>query len=143
MAADRFANIIRHLAAMPTETEWIEFKVDNWRPDEIGEQISALANSAALLGEAFGYVIWGIRNSDHVIVGTKFDPRKEKQGNEELENWLSHNLSPSLDFRFDEGFVDDRHVVLMRIPAASTTVQRFKNKAYISVGSIRKPIESQ
>jgi len=36
------------LLALPDETEWVEFKHNNDKPDEIGEYISALAKAAAL-----------------------------------------------------------------------------------------------
>lgn len=34
-----------------TESTWLEFKCNNAKPDEMGEYISALANSAALQSE--------------------------------------------------------------------------------------------
>ena len=40
--------LLRELCALPHETEWVEFKEDNTDPQEIGEYLSALANSAAL-----------------------------------------------------------------------------------------------
>ena len=37
---------LKELTSSPAETEWIEFKENNARPQEIGEYISALGNSA-------------------------------------------------------------------------------------------------
>jgi len=51
----------------------VEFKVDNCNPNEIGEAVSALANTTALLRQKHGYVIWGIENAKHEVVGTSFD----------------------------------------------------------------------
>ena len=45
------------------------------RQPAAGENISALANSAALEGKPFAYVVWGVRDEDHLIEGTSFDPR--------------------------------------------------------------------
>lgn len=41
-------SLVRELAKLPDETEWIEFKCNNKQPQMIGEYISALSNSAAL-----------------------------------------------------------------------------------------------
>ena len=39
--------LIKELISLPSETEWLEFKHNNFDPEMIGEDISALANSAA------------------------------------------------------------------------------------------------
>lgn len=44
-SADRLVNLVLELCKLPSETEWLEFKVNNSKPDEIGEYISALAAS--------------------------------------------------------------------------------------------------
>jgi len=70
--------------------------LDNDNPVEIGECISALSNAAALHGKTLAYMIWGIADCTHDIVGTRFQPAKFKKGNEELENWLLHLLNPRI-----------------------------------------------
>ena len=44
--------LIKELISLPTETEWLEFKHNNFDPAMIGADISALANSAAYLVSA-------------------------------------------------------------------------------------------
>ena len=51
--------LVRELCKLPRETEWVEFKVDVHEPREIGEYVSALANSAALAGKPFAHAVWG------------------------------------------------------------------------------------
>lgn len=41
-------SLVRELAKLPDETEWVEFKCNNKQPQIIGEYISALSNSVAL-----------------------------------------------------------------------------------------------
>ena len=53
-------SLVRELCKLPRETEWVEFKVNVHEPQEVGEYLSALANSAALAGKAFAYLLWGI-----------------------------------------------------------------------------------
>ena len=67
--ADYLASLLHELCALPRETEWVEFKINEAEPQVIGEYISALANSAALVGKAFAYLIWGVRDEDHAVVG--------------------------------------------------------------------------
>lgn len=40
--------LIRELTKLPDETPWLEFKHNNYDPDMIGRDISALANAATL-----------------------------------------------------------------------------------------------
>lgn len=54
-------DLVREFAAIPKETEWLERKLNKAIPDEIGEYISALSNSAALHGKRCGYLLWGVR----------------------------------------------------------------------------------
>jgi hypothetical protein len=86
--------LLKSLLALPTETEWVEFKLNNDAPEEIGEYLSALANSAALHGRDAGYIVWGLEDVTKRVVGTTANPRQKKIGNEEMENWLAHLLSP-------------------------------------------------
>ena len=80
--------LLRELCALPAETEWVEFKHNNQDPQEIGEYISSLSNSATLCGKTNAYLVWGVNNETHDVVGTTFTSHTTKKGNEELENWL-------------------------------------------------------
>lgn len=96
------ADLVRELCKLPEETEWVEFKRNNSNGEEIGEYISALSNAAALAGKANAYLIWGIDDKTHEIVGTTATPRSDRRGNENLENWLLRLLSPKVEFWFHE-----------------------------------------
>ncbi len=134
-------SVINELRKLPGETEWVEFKGNNSKPEEIGEYLSAIANSAALLGEVNGYVIWGVDNDTHDIVGTKFSPEGMKVGNEVLENWLTHLLSPKINFRFYTLCIDKLNVVLLEIGAAFRHPVQFRNQEYIRIGSYRQKLK--
>lgn len=71
---EHLEGLIRELQSLPKEPEWDEFKRNKADCEEIGEYISALANSAALLGNGNGYLVWGIADETHDLVGTSFDP---------------------------------------------------------------------
>ena len=140
MIQKELQKVITDLTKLPAETEWVEFK-KNWdHPEEIGQNISALSNSAALMRKHCGYVIWGVEDGSHEIVGTDFSPKKKKVGNEELENWLLHNLDPRIDIKIHEGEVEGKHVVLFEVQAATSRPVRFKDTEYIRVGTYTKKL---
>ena len=97
-----FISLIDRLRQLPEETEWLEYKVNNYEPELIGEYISALSNSATICNKEKAYILWGINDKTHEIEGTTFSPKKAKKGNEEIENWLAGGLKPRVDFRFVE-----------------------------------------
>lgn len=136
------SSIFNELRKLPSETEWVEFKKNNYKPEEIGEYISAIANSAALAGKAKGFMLWGIDNDSHEIVGTVFKPDAVKIGNEELENWLIRLLSPKVSFHFYTLEIDGLDVVLLEISAAYRYPLRFKGMEYIRIGSYKKKLEN-
>lgn len=139
--AEFLIGLIRELCKLPLETEWAEFKENDAEPEVIGEYLSALANSAALAGKAFAYQIWGVRDSDHAVVGTRFSPRAAKVGNEELENWLLRSLAPKIHFRFFEVEVDGMPLVLLEIERAYRQPVQFKGQEFIRVGSYKKRLK--
>lgn len=134
------AQVLRGLLLLPSETEWMELKHNNCNPEEIGEYISALANSATLHDRQEGFIAWGIEDATHTAVGTTFRPRETKVSSQELESWLLTYLSPRVDFRFSEFSFDDKHVVLLFVPRAAHTPIRFKDTEFIRVGSYKKKL---
>lgn len=133
--------IIQELLTYPNETEWIEFKHNNTNPDEIGEYISALSNSATINGKIAGYMVWGIDDKTKQIIGTDFHPSQEKKGNQELENWLISLIEPKINFRFYEVTIDRKNVVLLEIEPAFKHPVKFKKEAFIRVGSYKKKLK--
>lgn len=132
---------MRELCKLPRETEWVEFKENNDQPREIGEYISALSNAAALAGKAHAYLVWGIRDGDHAIVGTTVRPDAAKVGNEELESWLLRLLVPKLAFVFRQVEVDGARVVLLEIERAHRQPTQFEGFEYIRIGSYKKKLK--
>jgi predicted HTH transcriptional regulator len=133
--------IIQTLRNQSAELPWVEFKRNNANPQEIGEYISALSNTAALYNQNYGILIWGIDNETHKIVGTTFDPTKAKQGNQLLDLWISTQLDPQVQFFFHSSVVDNEAVVLLEITAAYSTPVKFRDIEYIRIGSAKKKLK--
>lgn len=140
MTQKELEQLLAELLQLTNETEWVEFKVDYYHPHETGEYISALANSACLHNKPKGYLIFGIKNKTHNVVGTNFKPRQTKIGNEELENWVIRLLNPRIDFVIREFEFNNIPTVLLEIDAADNVPVKFKGTAYIRVGSYKKKL---
>ena len=65
--------LLESLCALPRETGWVEFKENNFNADSVGAYISSLANSAMFAGVDAAYLVFGVRDEDHAIVGTSVD----------------------------------------------------------------------
>lgn len=141
MNAAELITLVDRLRALPTETEWVEFKRHHVAPDDLGEYLSALANEAALRREARGYLVVGIDDATHAVVGTSFDPYDTKaKGNQDLLPWLSANLAPNPGF--EPHIVDHpkgRVVVLAVGPARGQPVT-FQGAAWVRSGSSKMPL---
>ena len=138
---DYIKSLIYELIKQPKESEWLEFKHNNKDPHLIGEYISALSNSAGLNGKVKAYMIWGVDDDSHKIIGTNFTPSKLKKGNEELENWLLRILQPKIDFKFYELEMEEKNIVLLEIFSASNKPVMFDGVEYIRVGSYKKKLK--
>lgn len=132
------AEIVGSLVEYPVEHDWFEFK-RNWDdPQKIGEYISSLSNAAALRGREAGYLVWGVDDATHEVVGTGVDWNVGvgRKGHEEpLEHWLARQVSPDLAFRFDEGELRGGRVVLLTVPAARKVPTSFAGVRYGRIGS--------
>lgn len=133
--------LLQQLLALPHETEWVEFKKDNKAPELIGEYLSALSNSATLHNQQTAYLIWGIDDESHNIIGTNFKPKQEKFKGQELESWLATQLQPQMDFRIYEFAYNSKNIVLFEIPKATYLPISFKGIEYIRVGSYKKKLK--
>jgi len=134
-------SLVKELSKFPDETEWIEFKCNNSNPERIAQYISGLSNAATLYEKPKAYLLWGIEDKSHRVIGTNFEYRKEKKGNEELEAWLIKMTNPKINFKFYEvPMGDNTTVVLLEIPCAETEPTKFGSTAYIRVGSNLKPL---
>ncbi len=122
------------LCAYSDEQEWFEFKENWFQPDALGEYVSALSNAAAFHGKKCAYFVWGIDDETHEIVGTTFN-QYDNFHQEPYQNYLARNLSPSINFSFEEVELEGKRVVVMMIPAAADIPTSYREKRYIRIGS--------
>ena len=133
--------LINELVKLPSETEWLEFKHNNFDPAMIGSDISALANSAAYRGKDKAYMIWGVHNETHEILGTDYNRFSKLVNNQEIESWLKNTLSKNADFDFFDTDFEGKKLVVLIIQKAVTQPVTFKKDSYIRIGSYTKPLK--
>jgi len=131
---DTYSRLVEELISKPCEEEWFDFKVDWWQPPELGQYISALSNAAAMLEREYGYLIWGIEDETHTIVGTSINYQKDwKQ--EPCQHYLARLTTPDIGFTFHETMLNKKRIVVLQIPAASNVPTAFDGVRYIRIGS--------
>lgn len=130
--------LIKELISLPTETEWLELKHNNFDPQMIGKDISALANSAAYRGKDRAYVVWGVNNETHEILGTNYDRFSKIINNQEIESWLRTMLSQNADFDFYDTEISGKKLVVLIIQKAVGQPVTFKKDSFIRIGSYTK-----
>ncbi|EXI69661.1 MAG: Divergent AAA domain protein [Candidatus Accumulibacter adjunctus] len=133
--AERTA-LVDRLRAEPRETEWLEFKANRYEPQALGEYLSALANSACLAGKPRGYLVFGIEDGSHAVVGTSFDPQAEKgKGEQLLPLWLSLGLRPNVGFEIWPFDYQGHRVVLFEVHPAFDRPVQFYGTAFVRDGT--------
>ena len=142
---DHLVQLVNQLRKNQNETNWFEFKCNNFDPQMIGQDISALANGAAYSEKECAYMIWGIDDKSHDIVGTDQDQYSKLVGNQELESWLRNLISKNAEFEFHKIEMkdkkgDNKSLIVLIIHKASLQTVTFKKVDYIRVGSYTKKL---
>lgn len=134
MKKSAIIEIVNELRDYSTEEEWFEFK-ENWYNEKgIGEYISSLSNSAAMVGKTHGFLIWGINDKTHELTDTTFTFHCDVK-NEPLEHYLARQVSPDIDFSFYEVSIENKRVVVLVVPAAKQVPTSFDSIRYLRIGS--------
>jgi ATP-dependent DNA helicase RecG len=135
--------LVDRLRGLPRETEWLEFKHNNADPQEIGEYLSALANEAALLNQPRGYLIFGIEDASHAVVGTHFDPYDAKaKGNQDLLPWLAAHLQPNPGIEPHCLDHPDGRVALLAVGPARGRPVEFHGQGYCRAGTSKTKLSN-
>lgn len=124
--------LIGSLRALPKENEWVEFKSGTATTnDKLGQYISAISNAACIHNQDFGYLIFGIADDTHEVLGTSFKFKNKKEGNQELELYIRQYLHPSIRFNHFICLYESFHIEIFKVPAAKGQPTHFKKIPYI------------
>lgn len=136
---DKYIDLLETLLSYKDEYEWLDFKENWFSKDEIGEYISAIANGAALCGKEFGYIVWGVNDATKEVVGTTVNFNKDID-NEPYKHYLARNLTPKISFETVEFKYNEAKIVMLIIPQSKSIVTKFKNEAFIRIGSSKEKL---
>lgn len=137
---------LQKLIENSNESEIIDFKENLNMADEIGEYISALGNSALYTQNPSAFLIWGVTDYDHSIIGTTFNPwtAKAKQSKKPKDSsaqmplitFLETFVDPKLELSFTSHNICDKTIIVLSINVSSATKPiKFHGEEYIRSGS--------
>ncbi len=110
---------LSHFRTLTSEKEWFEFKDanDNFSTDKIGKYFSALSNEANLLNKDFAWLIFGIHDKTHEIIGT--DYRRNSDRLNSLKKQIGDGTTNRFSFvEIHELIVKSKRVIMFQIPPA-------------------------
>lgn len=111
--------ILNGLRDLTAENEIVEFKEAKTGYDftKLGKYFSALSNEANLKGRPYAWLIFGVENSAHRIVGSHF--RSERKDLDSLKGEIGRKTTNRITFiEIYELDTSDGRVVMFQIPAA-------------------------
>lgn len=107
------------LLSMPNETETVEFKKaeNSFSDNDLGKYFSALSNEANLKRVKYAWLVLGVDNKTHRIIGTQYKPTRASL--DETKKKTADQTTNRITF--EEIYAiekDGKRVVMFQIPAA-------------------------
>ncbi len=95
---------------------FLNFKSNDEDFEAVGKYISALANMAALADIPYGYLVYGVDDHTHEVVGTAFSLDNQKSSGISYRMSLNSILSPKGLFDSDTfEWTDEKKVTIIRV----------------------------
>ena len=112
-------DILDHLLSEPHENEILEFKKAerNYDFEKIGKYFSALSNEANLKGKPYAWLIFGIDDKSHRIIGSHY--RSSRKDLDSLKEEIAKKCTNQITFiEIYELLLSEGRVVMFQIPSA-------------------------
>ncbi len=138
---DELVEILDELLAHP-ENECVEFKEakNSFSTNELGKYFSALSNEAALKYKQFSWIVFGVKNDDHSIVGTNYQSNDDFN---ELKMKISDNATEGMTFiDIYTLMTNGGRIIMFQVPAAMFLPTTWKRIAYGRSGESLIPLEN-
>jgi len=119
MTTDELRQTLLNLRNLTAENEVVEFKEAKMNYDfqKLGKYFSALSNEANLKGKPFAWLVFGVENKKHKIVGSQFRPQRKDL--DSLKSEIANKTTNRITFiEIHELNEPDGRVILFQIPAA-------------------------
>lgn len=119
MTIPELKNVLNDLRNLSAENEIVEFKEAKTSYDfsRLGKYFSALSNEANLKGKSFAWLVFGLENKHHYIVGSQFRAKRKDLDSlkSEIANKTTNRITFIEIFELDE---PEGRVLMFQIPAA-------------------------
>jgi ATP-dependent DNA helicase RecG len=119
MTTEQLNSILESLCSLSAENEIVEFKEAKNTYDfaKLGKYFSALSNEANLAGKYFSWLVFGIEDKKHTVVGTRF--RLQRKDLDSLKGEIAKKTTNGISFiEIHEINKPQGRVILFQIPAA-------------------------
>jgi ATP-dependent DNA helicase RecG len=119
MTEQQVHKILADAVALPAENEIVEFKEakESYDFDKLGKYFSALSNEANLKGRSCAWLIFGVENKKHQIVGSRYRAARKDLDSlkKEIGDKTTDHISCVEIYELD---TPEGRVVMFQIPAA-------------------------
>lgn len=132
--------LLDRLISEPSEGGWLEFKINNSDPQEMGEYVSALANAAMLAGRDRAFLVFGVDDNSRQKIGTIVRLSRLKKGNEDFENWLARLVEPRIHIECRDFECDGKNFAVISIEPTFDRPVRFAGVEYFRIGQNKKKL---
>lgn len=119
MTAEQLNSILDSLCCLSAENEIVEFKEakNNYDFSKLGKYFSALSNEANLKGISCAWLVFGVEDKKHQIVGSQF--RASRKDLDSLKGEIAKKSTNNISFiEIHEILKSEGRVILFQIPAA-------------------------
>lgn len=119
MTNQELKQILQSLCNLTAENEIVEFKEAKTGYDftKLGKYFSALSNEANLKGKPYAWLVFGVENQKHSIVGSQFRPQRKNL--DSLKSEIANKTTNRITFiEIYELYEPEGRVVMFQIPAA-------------------------
>lgn len=119
MTETQLKGTLNDLRSLDSENEIVEFKEakNNYDFTKLGKYFSALSNEANLCSKPYGWLVFGIKDNDHSIVGTQY--RSERKDLDKLKGEIANKTTNRISFiDIHEVNLPEGRVILFQIPSA-------------------------
>jgi ATP-dependent DNA helicase RecG len=112
-------HILESLLSLSSENEVVEFKEakNNYDFTKLGKYFSAISNEANLSSKPYGWLVFGVEDKKHTVVGTNYRPNRTDL--DKLKGEIANKTTNRITFIEIHDVIKEGHRVLMfQIPAA-------------------------
>ncbi len=112
-------HVLETLLSLSSENEVVEFKEakNNYDFTKLGKYFSAISNEANLCGKPYGWLVFGVEDKKHTVVGTNY--RSNRTDLDKLKGEIASKTTNRITFiEIHEVIKGGGRVLMFQIPAA-------------------------